>query len=606
MRNLPLIRGGQTLFHSIHMFSQVLGYMIVSFMLVTTFATMTLLFMNTNADDRYFFTKWTQAEILDSFNSKATLSYRKVKVTAQSFLLMKSSQLKWKTLSQQLIHSLKIGICCGFLVVIALLIWFRIRGFALSKSQIKEGRFLSNAKTLVAQIKSVGEISTIQIAKIPLFLNTECQHILIHGSSGTGKSVIISDLLSQIRNRGDKAIIYDKHGSFVSHFYSEERDILLNPMDKRCEAWHVWAECKQKADYEQLAASFIPQPIGASDPFWINSARSLFAAVAFNMRHDPDKSLKKLLHVLMSSDIKLLQKYVKGSEAESLMSEQVEKTALSIKSVLANYIKPLHYLRQDQEAFSIRNWLTKESDEWLFVTSLAHQHQAIKPLISSWLDIAVNQLLALDINLARRIWFIFDELPSLQKLPCLSDALAESRKFGGCIVLGLQNIFQLHEHYSQDGTKALVDLCNTKVFLRAPSNQCAEWVAKEIGMQEVLEAREGISYGAHHVRDGVSMQQTPIKKPVMTSTELMNLPDLNAIVCIPPIKSSKPKVEKIIKCWPVARCKIDVVQRSKLSEPFLLLDKEELPLQMEEVKSKVDYEKKLSLKEESKDEYYPM
>ena len=39
----------------------------------------------------------------------------------------------------------------------------------------------------------------------------------------------------------------------------------------------------------------------------------------------------------------------------------------------------------------------------------------------------------------KNVWIIVDELPSLEKIPKLKTALAEGRKYGGCVVAGLQN-----------------------------------------------------------------------------------------------------------------------------------------------------------------------
>ena len=56
------------------------------------------------------------------------------------------------------------------------------------------------------------------------------------------------------------------------------------------------------------------------------------------MSVDPDKSTKKLLSFLLMSDLENIYNLLKNTEAESLVSEKIEKTAISIKSVLATYL----------------------------------------------------------------------------------------------------------------------------------------------------------------------------------------------------------------------------------------------------------------------------
>ncbi len=52
------------------------------------------------------------------------------------------------------------------------------------------------------------------------------------GDTGTGKSTLIKQLLQQIADRGEIAIVYDPAGEFTESFYKESRgDWILNPLD---------------------------------------------------------------------------------------------------------------------------------------------------------------------------------------------------------------------------------------------------------------------------------------------------------------------------------------------------------------------------------------
>ena len=158
-----------------------------------------------------------------------------------------------------------------------------------------------------------------------------------------------------------------------------------------------------------------------------------------------------------------------GTEAESLMSEKTEKTAISIKSVLATYLKSLCYFKEGENPFSIRQWLQDDSfSQWLFISSLGDKHESLKPLITAWLDIAVNAILSLSENSKRRIWVILDELSSLQQLPYLTSALAEARKFGASFVIGVQSVAQLAKTYGHEGGREVSSLLNTRFYSAFP------------------------------------------------------------------------------------------------------------------------------------------
>jgi len=68
----------------------------------------------------------------------------------------------------------------------------------------------------------------------------ESSHILLMGDTGAGKSSAIRQILRQVKERGDSAIIYDPAMDFVGEFYSPDRgDLILNPLDARCPYWSL-------------------------------------------------------------------------------------------------------------------------------------------------------------------------------------------------------------------------------------------------------------------------------------------------------------------------------------------------------------------------------
>ena len=252
------------------------------------------------------------------------------------------------------------------------------------------------------------------------------------------------------------------------------------------------------------------------------------------MRKDPDRSIRLLLTYLLVADLDKIQAYLKGTEAESLVSDKIEKTAISIKSVLATYLKSLRYIKEDANPFSIRKWIQNDADNhWLFITSLGDRHESLKPLITSWLDIAINTLISLPEDSTRRVWLILDELASLNTLPYLTAGLAEARKFGGCFVIGVQSIAQLRHIYGQDKAKEISSLLNTRFLFRQPDPEISSWSSRNFGELIHEEVSENISYGANSMRDGVSMQRREVRKPVISYSEIMRLPNLSCYVRLP-------------------------------------------------------------------------
>lgn len=132
-----------------------------------------------------------------------------------------------------------------------------------------------------------------------------------------------------------------------------------------------------------------------------------------------------------------------------------------------------------------------------------------------------------------KIWFIIDELPSLNHLPELPKALAEIRKYQGCFVIGLQNLHQLNEIYGKSAAHTIQSLTGTKVIFRCGEHASAKDLSTLLGEQEIREPQESISFGAHQMRDGVSLSDHTHTKPTVSATCLMNLPNLEAYLKLP-------------------------------------------------------------------------
>ncbi|GDH64800.1 conjugal transfer protein TraD [Escherichia coli] len=258
------------------------------------------------------------------------------------------------------------------------------------------------------------------------------------------------------------------------------------------------------------------------------------------MRNDPNRSYSKLVDTLLSIKIEKLRTFLRNSPAANLVEEKIEKTAISIRAVLTNYVKAIRYLQgieHNGESFTIRDWMRgvreDQKNGWLFISSNADTHASLKPVISMWLSIAIRGLLAMGENRNRRVWFFCDELPTLHKLPDLVEILPEARKFGGCYVFGIQSYAQLEDIYGEKAAATLFDVMNTRAFFRSPSHKIAEFAAGEIGEKEHLKASEQYSYGADPVRDGVSTGKDMERQTLVSYSDIQSLPDLTCYVTLP-------------------------------------------------------------------------
>jgi type IV conjugative transfer system coupling protein TraD len=532
-------RGGQTFLHNFRMIHQIFNRVFIICILICLSLTIELTYYFSTDYQLYLVWQLISAKTLILFDDSSTQAFINPNgqtTTVLSSQIIKSSFIN--TAMQEVCNAILKAVLVSIIVTIVnfsvIYIWLRNRGAVQAETKKLRGETIADWSDIKNDIIKSNNASDITIANLPMPKEFETRHVLIHGTTGSGKSVCIRELLNQIRARGDKAIINDKGCDYIRHYYREGEDVILNPMDARSEPWHLWDECRDSADYDSLAAALMPLPPGTNDPFWISAARTIFSAAARQMQNNPKRSVSLLVKALLTADLATMGEFLKGTEAETLVSEKIEKTAISIKSVLTTYLKSLNYVKDEPNAFSIRRWISNEEERnWLFISSLSDKHETLKPLISMWLDISANALMSLTPSNTRKIWMIFDELPSLQRLPYLPEAFAEARKFGGCLVACMQSISQLRKIYGNHAAEEISNLCNTRIFFRDPSFETAQWASRELGESETEEMRENISYSESAMRSGISLSNQRYQKQIISPSEIMHLNDLEAFVRLP-------------------------------------------------------------------------
>jgi type IV conjugative transfer system coupling protein TraD len=333
-----------------------------------------------------------------------------------------------------------------------------------------------------------------------------------------------------------------------------------------CANWDLWSECSNPMELGNLAAYLIPKSVQGSDPFWVDSARTILTSMAWRMRHHRDKSALNLLRLLLTTSLDEMRNLLKGTESENLVSKEIEKTAISIKSVLATYTKALRFLEgldnSGKPPFSIKAWLRDAVESsaaekgWLFITSRSQYHREIKPLLSLWLGLAMQSIQSLKANRNKRVWLIMDELASLHRLEMLSDTMADIRKFGGCVAIGIQSIAQLEFLYGNHEASAITDLLNTSVYFRSPKSRVAKWVSQDLGEQIIDEVKESQSYGPNSIRDGNTLSTQRVKRQTVDEGSIMTMEDQTCYI-------------RLVGDHPIVKMKSAYLLRKQLITPLI-------------------------------------
>lgn len=410
----------------------------------------------------------------------------------------------------------------GSRVFTATLVAFLFKGWISRKKKHIAGKEIISPLKLALKLKLSNKASSLKLGRIPLVKGTETQHILITGATGTGKTNAYHHFLPQIRKLKQRAVIVDTTGEYVERYYRPGKDVLMNPLDPRSVAWHPWCECENISDYKAMAQNFIPSSYREEENFWRKGAQEvLFASLSEFAEIKRTSALSKLLlHDSLSTVATLLQ----GTTATAYLDMASEKTAGSVRAVASSFLECLDLIPDTDNPFSIRKWVSNEQDDsWLFLNCTTRQRASLIPLLSVWLSVGISSLLQLTPKIDRRVWFVIDELPRLNRLKDLENFLTESRKYGGCGLLALQSPAQLETIYGRTTTSTILGNCATRIAFAEYDAMTAERIAKSFGEKEVRESQEALSYGAHEMRDGVNLSFQTKTVPVISPTAIQTL-----------------------------------------------------------------------------------
>jgi hypothetical protein len=379
--------------------------------------------------------------------------------------------------------------------------------------------------------------SAISLAGTPVPAQDEAKHFKLIGTTGTGKSTAIQEILSGALARGDRAVIADPDGGYLRRFHRPDRgDVVLNPFDKRSVRWDLFSEIKSAYDVEQLARSLIPDQ-GGEDRVWRGYARTFFTAVTRQMDEAGVKETEELYRQLVVADIGELRELVRGTPAQPFLNEHNVRMFDSIRSVTSSAVEPLQYIaKQTGPKFSVREWVKEKSPGVLFMPYKAGQIAACRSTISAWMRLAIFESMDRDDERDQssrdsngRLWFVVDELDALGQIDGLKDALARLRKFGGRCVLGFQSIAQVSSTYGQGEAHTIVENCGNTLILRCSASEgggTARFASQLIGDREVLHTTVSRNRRHTEVFGSVTHSEHRTVEAAVLPSQVEQLPDL--------------------------------------------------------------------------------
>ena len=176
--------------------------------------------------------------------------------------------------------------------------------------------------------------------------------------------------------------------------------------------------------------------------------------------------------------------------------------------------------------FCIRDW-TRDPTGWVFISSDSDTRDALKPLISMWMDLFILGLLSSDTQ--KRTKLIYDELHTLQTLTRLHDGITMLRSAGHQIIASIQNQEQL-KHLYGDQSRTILSQAYTKwIFATSATRiQPIFWNASAAS-GSYLRLEQTHSHGTtFYERDRNSSRIVEVVEPAISATQIKGMGDLHA------------------------------------------------------------------------------
>jgi len=398
----------------------------------------------------------------------------------------------------------------------------RVSAFHERGTVIEEGR------------RSRVEPGAVSIAGIAIPRLDETKHFKLIGTTGTGKSTAIRELLQGALARGDRVLLADPDGGYLNRFYDAKAgDTILNPFDSRSAQWDLFAEIDEPYDVEQLARALIPDHDSA-DRTWRNYARTFLTALMRQQwelgARDPamrnPRELYRLVSMAPAEELRIL---VESTPAQPFLASGNERMFGSLRSVASVHLAALeHMVERAGPALSIRQWVRGGQGRALFLPYSASQISALRSIISAWMRLAIFQAMSGE-ERDKRLWFIVDELDALGTIDGLKDALARLRKFGGRCVLGFQSIAQVSSTYGQGEAQTIVENCGNTLILRCSASEqggTAQFVSRLIGQRQVLRHQESRTRQPDKWSSSTTISEHRSLESAVLPSEIEQLPDL--------------------------------------------------------------------------------
>ena len=402
-----------------------------------------------------------------------------------------------------------------------------VRGFVLHKDPAPVARALRPSK---------GEAAGVHIhPQVTISQRQECNHFMVVGGTGAGKTTIIWPIMQEAIARGDKVLLFDSKGDYTQRVC--EPFTLLSPTDARSSRWTIGRDIRTKLEAMALAGTLIQEQPGGSkaDPMWVQGSRALLTGLITDLQtrfgekwdfsHLAYESAATLadyerLKAVIAREAPICLALLGGEDAVA-PSRTTMGFLMQIISSLTNVIH-IGVAAHDHKAnpgWSVRGWLAGKTPNVVVIGFRGEQSEHLSQVFaSSIIERIVRQISGFSDSAPerRRIWLCVDETPVAGYVPSLTVALTTLRSKGTRIVTGFQTQAGVREKYSKDTAQIWEGQCDVKIVGKLTATADQEWASQLLGEREIERYSHTTSQQSHSDQGGQhSAAWQRVREPVL-------------------------------------------------------------------------------------------
>jgi hypothetical protein len=349
------------------------------------------------------------------------------------------------------------------------------------------------------------------LAGVPIATKEICTHIGLIGTTGSGKSTIIKEIIetavAMIGNSlfSVRCIIFDPKSEFYTYVLNRAgcKVVSLHPFDQRGHSWAMCEDIRTPKAALQFAVTLIPRQEG-TNAYFSNGARTILrnVVISYILNTPDDWTFRDIilgcetdtrLRAILSRDpltSRPIKKFLDAREASSVLSD--------LETFVEEY-SPLAACWSKSEPISLRKWADGE-----FVLILGQDEESPESLAlinSLMLRFVKQQLLRHKTNdqlraegqKERLSFVILDELREIaQNLDKpLKDLLNRGRGYGVSFTGGWCSHSGMKDAVNQNVAPEIIGLCSYLGMLRVREEETAAYFANIIGKKQIYRRDPG-------------------------------------------------------------------------------------------------------------------